>query len=143
MKGRGRMLGKTENKFERVGWLGWVALGMGLMFLATRWNAPLHVDSIFVAYPYNERSLVVDQNGTAELQASGKTMKVRRGTFDADDLFQQLMSEWEPLREGDTQNMGTVRVFYSNDTSGTYFIYHTDYLEEIFAHAQAHVLGDP
>jgi hypothetical protein len=33
--------------------------------------------------------------------------------------------------------MGTVRVFYNNHTSGTYFIYDTVYLEELFTGAQA------
>lgn len=139
----GRMLGKIQNRLERVRWLGWIALGMGLMLLATRWDAPLHVDSIYVAYPYAERSMIVNQSGASELHVNGKILKVRRGVFDTDDLFQQLMSEWEPLRDGDTRNMGTVRVFYSNHTSGTYFIYRTDFLEEIFAHAHAQVVSDP
>lgn len=140
---RERVLGQVRNGIGHLRWLGWVAVGMGLMFLATRWNPPLQVDSVFVAYPYEERSLVVEQNGYAELRSNGQTMKVRRGYFDADDLFQQLMSEWEPLREGDVQDMGTVRIFYNNHTSGTYFIYDPVYLEALFTDVQSNVVGGP
>ena len=118
---------------------------MSLMFLATRWNPPLHVDSIFVAYPYAERSLIVERSGHAELSKSGIKVELRRGYFDVDDLFQLLMFYWEPLREGEpaAQDMGTVRVFYNNHTSGTYFIYDTAYLEALFTDAQANVVGHP
>lgn len=140
-----RVPGKVRGWIGRLRWLGWVAVGMGLMFLATRWNPPLQVDSIFVAYPYHERSLVVDRSGSAELSDHGATTEIRRGVFDVDDLFQRLMFYWEPLREGDpaAQDMGTVRVFYNNNTSGTYFIYDTVYLEELFTSAQDHRVGDP
>jgi hypothetical protein len=121
---------------------------MGLMFLATRWNPPLHVDSIYVAYPYQERSLTVERGRPAELSLRGAKMELRRDVFDVDDLFQLLMFYWEPLREGDpaegaAQDMGTVRVFYSNHTSGTYFIYDTAYLEALFTDAQTNVAGAP
>ena len=128
----------------KMRWLGWVALGMGLMLLATKWNPPLHVNSITVAYPYGERSLIVERNGHAELSLPGAKSTLRRGTFAVDDLFQLLMFYWEPLREGEPaeQDMGTVRVFYNNHTSGTYFIYDTAYLEELFRQAQAGVASD-
>lgn len=141
----GSGLGKLRKGLEPFGWLGWVALGMGLMFLATRWNPPLHVDSIYVAYPYQERSLIVERSGSAELSWRGEKRELRRGIFEVDDLFQLLMFYWEPLREGDpaAQDMGTVRVFYSNHTSGTYFIYDTVYLNALFSDAQANVAAEP
>lgn len=141
----GSGLGKLRKGLRPFGWLGWVALGMGLMFLATRWNPPLHVDSIYVAYPYQERSLIVERSGSAELSWRGEKRELRRGIFEVDDLFQLLMFYWEPLREGDpaAQDMGTVRVFYSNHTSGTYFIYDTVYLNALFSDAQANVAAEP
>ena len=53
------------------------------------------------------------------------------------------MFYWEPLREGEpaAQDMGTVRVFYNNHTSGTYFIYDTVYPEALFTEAQGTVVG--
>ena len=137
--------GKIRRGLRHWTGLGWLALGMGLMFLATRWNPPLHVDSIYVAYPYGERSMVVERGGYAQLSRGGAKTELRGGSFDVDDLFQLLMSCWEPLREGEpaAQDMGTVRVFYSNHTSGTYFIYDTVFLEELFREAQAGVAGEP
>ena len=137
--------GKVREWIVQLSWLGWLVLGMGLMFLATRWDPPLQVDSIFVAYPYYERSLIVERSGKAELSQRDTTMEVRRGYFDVDELFQRLMFYWQPLREGDpaAQDMGTVRVFYNNHTSGTYFIYDTADLEELFAGARSNVVGDP
>lgn len=137
--------GKLRNGIKQFRWLGWMALGLGVMILATRWNPPLYVDSIFVAYPYDERSSIVERSGHAELSRRGVKAELRRRSFDVDDLFQLLMFYWEPLREGEpaTQDMGTVRVFYNNQTSGTYFIYDTVYLEALFTEAQANVVGDP
>ena len=142
---REHIFGKIRNGLEHWHWLGWVALGMGLMFLATRWNPPLYVDSIFVAYPYEERSLIVERGGHAELSERGVKTELRRGYFDVDDLFQLLMFYWEPLREGEpaAQDMGTVRVFYNNNTSGTYFIYDTVYIEPLFSDAQGNVVDSP
>jgi hypothetical protein len=136
--------GKIRSGMEHFRWLGWVALGMGLMFLAMRWDPPLQVDSILVAYPYEERSLIVERSGYAELSMRGVKLELRRGSFDVDDLFQLLMFYWEPLRQGEpaAQDMGTVRVFYNNHTSGTYFIYDTVYLEALFTEAQANAGGD-
>ena len=86
--------GKLRNGIKHFRWLGWMALGMGVMFLATRWNPPLHVDSIFVAYPYDERSLIVERSGHAELSRRGVKAELRRRSFDVDDLFQLIYSSY-------------------------------------------------
>ena len=145
MSNGGVSVEQDRKRSEYLRWLGLVVLGAMLMFLATRWNPPLRVDTIDVAYPYNERSLIVERNGNAELTLKGKKMEVHHGYFDVDDLFQQLMAHWEPLREGDVeaQPMGTVRIFYNNHTSGTYFIYDTVYLDEVFTDARDNLVDNP
>ena len=95
--------------------------GIGCDDPCHKMESPLYLDSIFVAYPYDERSLIVERSGHAELSRRGVKAELRRRSFDVDDLFQLLMFYWEPLREGEpaAPDMRTVRVFYNNQTSGT------------------------
>ncbi len=130
---------------EQLRWLGLVALGAGLMFLVLRYNPPLSVDSIYIEY-HGQSILLVKRGGSVELSEIGnKTFVVRRGLFDVDDLYQQLLGKlvdtWDEDKRVD-QAIGTVRLFFNNNTSGTYFIFDREYLDELFAFAQANVVDD-
>lgn len=126
---------------KHLRWLGLVALGALMMFLVSRWNVPLSVDSIFIEY-YDHGVLLVERNGNGELS----NRSLRRAVFDVDDLFQQLLGALGNTWDEDThvgKRVGTVRIFFNNHTSGTYFIYDQQYLDELFAFAQARVVNNP
>jgi len=136
---------RKRRRVEYLRWLGLVILGAGLMFLALRFNPPLSVDSIYIEY-YGQSTLLVERNGQVRLsEIGGNSLVVRRGLFDVDELYQQflgkLVDTWDEGKRVD-QAMGTVRIFFNNDTSGTYLIYDRDYLDELFAYAQANVADE-
>lgn len=117
------------------------------MFIALSWDPPLSVDSISIGAPYGERALIVERSGHAILSESGKgDLTVRRGLFDVDDLFQQsigaVVHAWDEDKRID-QRLGAVRIFFSNDTSGTYLIYDQEYVDELLNYAKSNVIGSP
>jgi hypothetical protein len=136
---------RKRRRVEYLRWLGLVILGAGLMFLALRFNPPLSVDSIYIEY-YGQSTLLVERNGHVRLSESGgNSLVVRRGLFEVDELYQQLLGKlvdtWDEEKRVD-QAIGTVRIFFNNDTSGTYLIYDRDYLDELFAYAQANAADE-
>jgi len=138
---RERAMRSIPQATKRLRWLGLVLLGALLMFLVSRWNVPLSVDSIFIDF-YDQGVLLVERNGSAKLSTSS----LRRGVFDVDDLFQQLLGALGNTWDEDTRvdkPLGTVRIFFNNHTSGTYLIYDQQYLEELFAFAEANVVNNP
>jgi hypothetical protein len=138
---RERTMRSIRQGAKPLRWLGLVSLGALMMFLVSRWNVPLSVDSIFIDF-YDHGVLLVERNGNAKLSARS----VRHGVFDVDELFQQLIGAVGNTWDEDTRvdkPLGTVRIFFNNNTSGTYFIYEQHYLDELFAFAQANVVKKP
>lgn len=143
---RERAVRNLRSGAEQLRWLGWAVLGAGLMFLSLRWNPPLSVDSIYIEY-HSQSTLLVERNGSVRLSKIGEdNFIVRRGLFDVDDLYQQLLGKlvdtWDEDKRRDPV-VGTVRIFFNNDTSGTYFIFDREYLDEIFAYARDNVVDSP
>ncbi|MGE5249395.1 MAG: hypothetical protein ACM3QS_04200 [Bacteroidota bacterium] len=138
---RERTMRSIRQGTKHLRWLGLVSLGALIMILVSRWNIPLSVDSIFIDF-YDHGVLLVERNGSAKLS----TRNVRHGVFDVDDLFQQLLgalgNTWDEDKRAD-KRLATVRIFFNNHTSGTYFVYDRDYLDELFAFAQANVVNNP
>lgn len=129
--------------------LGLVVLGAMLMFLISRFMSPLSVDLIWIQYPTDQDPprgdiLIVERYQATRLRHAESEQIVRRGTFDVDELFQQLLGQlvntWDEDKRID-KRVGTVRIWFSNDTSGTFFIYDKSFADEIFDWARANVVG--
>jgi len=134
---------KKRNKAEYLLWLGLVILGAVLMALVSRVNPPLSANSISIDY-YDQGILIVERNSDAKLmEKGGENFIVRQGVFKIDDIYQRvlgnLVNTWDEDKRVD-QRLATVRIFFNNHTSGTYFMYDRSSLEEFFTLARTNVV---
>lgn len=140
------VMDKKRTKAEYLLWLGLVVLGAALMTLVLRFNPPLSVNSISIDY-YDQGILIVERNSDAKLiEKGGENFNVRQGVFKIDEIYQRvlgyLVNTWDEDKRVD-QRLATVRIFFSNHTSGTYFMYDRSYLDELFSFARTNVVKKP
>ena len=150
------MSGGDMRAEKRHGWgqyvrsFGFVVLGALLVFILWMFTRPLSADTIWIQYPIHQDDtrqsiLLVRRNDDTLLSQSGPRQVVRRGAFDIDSLFQQLLGQlvntWDEEKRVD-EAIGVVRIWFSDDTSGTYLIYDKKFADEIFAWARDNLV-DP
>ena len=144
----------AEDRYGRIQVLrslGLVVLGILIMFLISRFTNPLSVDLIWIQYPIdqdpnNQSVLIVERNKNTRLRHAGTEQVVRSGTFQVDNLFQQLLGQlvntWDEDKRVD-RPLGTVRIWFSDKTSGTYLIYDENFAEELFTWARTRAADGP
>jgi hypothetical protein len=155
MSGDTSSLPAKDRRAEYLRWLGLVLLGAFVMFQVSKCTAPLSVDSISIEYPTGQSVLIVDRDGRARLVQVGQItggvaepnteQAVRRGAIDIDWLYHNLMGKlvdtWDEDKRID-QRVGVVRIFFNDDTSGTFHIYDAEFAEEVFALARANLVDE-
>lgn len=151
MSGGDRMVEKRHRWGEYLRSFGFVVLGALSMVILWMFTRPLSADWIWIQYPLDQevtdrKVLVVQRNHDTLLSQDGPRQALRRGAFDIDTLFQQLLGQlvntWdEDKRVG--QPVGVVRIWFSDDTSGTYLIYDEQFADELFAWARDNLVETP
>jgi hypothetical protein len=142
---------KRREMGKYIRWVGIAILGLLIIFLVWKYTRPLSVDSIWIEYPIRQDPtkpsiLLVKRHGDTLLSQSGPRQVVRGGTFKIDKLLQELMGQlvntWDEDKRVD-QPVGVVRIWFSNETSGTYLVYDDKYFSELFGWARANLVDAP
>jgi hypothetical protein len=140
MTGGESVAAKSDRRADVLRSFGFAALGAAIVFIVWMFTRPLSAEWIWIQYPIGqsgaeESILIVQRSHAARLRQSGQEEVLRGGTFDIDRLFQELLGQlvntWDEDKRVD-RAVGVVRIWFSDETSGTYLIYDKGYCDELF-----------